>query len=126
MAAAAAREELRLAVARKSVAMAAAEAAERAVAAVTAAREAAMADLEAAMAQHTTAAAAAASASDEEAGEETRPADECPVCLIELNGVPKKAYIPCGHTVCAACADKGCCAACPVCRTKVQGLLKLY
>ena len=96
------------------------------VAAVTAAREAAMADLEAAMAQHTTAAAAAASASDEEAGEETRPADECPVCLTELNGVPKKAYIPCGHTVCAACADKGCCAACPVCRTKVQGLLKLY
>ena len=55
---------------------------------------------------------------------------ECAVCLVELHGVARKACIPCGHVFCAPCADNihaRCdAAACPVCQTQINGLLRLW
>ena len=54
--------------------------------------------------------------------------EECPVCLIELAGRPKKACFPCGHVVCSPCADQHYAQfpTCPTCRFQIQHLLKLF
>ena len=54
--------------------------------------------------------------------------EECPVCLIELAGRPKKACFPCGHVVCSPCADQHYAQfpTCPTCRLQIQHLLKLF
>ena len=53
-------------------------------------------------------------------------AAECPVCLLPLLGAPKKACSPCGHVICAACADTNEIKRCPICRGSVEIFLRLF